>query len=273
MKVCFQWGKKKMSFITIIIIIMCSSQTNVQFPNFLEEKFNYFPGKKTNGDFSGVSRVLYRWTWAVMFQSPVLNSAAKVALIRLFASWQHLSALEEGCQTALEHFQSSLSQQMELQTICGQTTGPPVVPHCGSYFVTLSNIVGLMFYFFFFFHSFQCFLSATLRPITFGINTVLKAIKSQEKKTKPRCWSKSADLFFFPASNPVCSSDTAIKGMMYGFLFRIQIHITHRKGTPNSGETFMYFNILMLSICSETGAADSWSRPSSNTEKLINTDI
>lgn len=110
-----------------------------------------FPAKKkTNGDFCGVSRVLYRWTWAVMFQSPVLNSAAKVALIRLFASWQHLSALEEGCQTALEHFQSSLSQQMELQTICGQTTGPPVVPHCGSYFVTLSNIVGLMFYFFFF---------------------------------------------------------------------------------------------------------------------------
>lgn len=146
----FNEAKKKMSFITIIII-MCSSQTNVQFPTFREVKFNYFPSKKTNGDFSGVSRVLYRWTWAVMFQSPVLNSAAKVALIRLFASWQHLSALEEGCQTALEHFQSSLSQQMELQTICGQTTGPPVVPHCGSYFVTLSNIVGLMFYFFFFF--------------------------------------------------------------------------------------------------------------------------
>lgn len=83
-----------------------------------------------------------------MFQSPVLNSAAKVALIRLFASWQHLSALEEDCQTALEHFQSSSSQQMELQTICGQTTGPPVVPHCSSYFVTLSNIVGLMFYIF-----------------------------------------------------------------------------------------------------------------------------
>lgn len=164
----------------------------------------------------------------VIFQSPVLNSTAKGTLIRLFASWQHLSALEEGCQTALEHFQSSLSQQMELHTICSQTTGPPVVPHCSSYFVTLSNIVGLMFYIFF--YSSQCFLSATLCSITFGINRVFKAIKSQEKKTKPWCWSKSADLFFFTASNPAISgSDTAIKEMMHGFLFQIQIHITHRK--------------------------------------------
>lgn len=187
-------------------------------------EMNYFTSNN-NGDFYNIFCVLYRGTSVVMFQSPVLNSAAKVALIRLFASWQHLSALEEDCQTALEHFQSSSSQQMELQTICGQTTGPPVVPHCSSYFVTLSNIVGLMFYIFF--CSSQCFPSATLRPVTFGINTVLKAIKSQEKKTKPWCWSKPADLFLFPASNPVCSSDTAIKEMMYGFLFRIQIHITH----------------------------------------------
>lgn len=85
-----------------------------------------------NGHFYSIFCVLYRWTSAVMFQSLVLNSAAKVALIRLFASWQHLSALEEGCQTALEHFQSILSQQMELQTICGQATGPPVVPHCST---------------------------------------------------------------------------------------------------------------------------------------------
>lgn len=153
---------------------------------------------------------------------------------------------------------------MELQTICGQTTGPPVVPHCSSYFVTLSNIVRLMFYIFF--HSSQCFPSATLCPITFDINTVIKAIKSQEKKTKPWCWSKSADLFLFLASNPVCSSDTAIKEMIYGFLFRIQIHITHWKGTPNSGETFMYFIILTLSLCSDGVAADSCSRPSSSTE-------
>lgn len=129
-----------------------------------------------------------------MFQSPVLNSAAKVALIRLFASWQHLSALKDGCQTALEHFQSSWSQQMELQTICGHTTGPPVVSLCSSYFVTLSIPPS------------QCFPPATTppppSPITFGMNAVLKAIKSQEKKTQPCCWSKSADLFVFPASNP-----------------------------------------------------------------------
>lgn len=135
-----------------------------------------------------------------MFQPPVLNSAAKVALIRLFASWQHLSALKDGCQTALEHFQSSWSQQMELQTICGHTTGPPVVVYAA---VILSHF---LYYIFFPPPSVSnVFLPRPHPPpcpITFGINAVLKAIKSQEKKTQPCCWSKSADLFVFPASNP-----------------------------------------------------------------------